>query len=418
MKRRSLILGGAAGVGLAGVALWKPGDQGGPHNTYFARMNSLLRKYGNGRPTMVIDLDRLNHNIDTLTAGIGDKTYRVVVKSLPSLPLLQHVMARAGTQALMVFHQPFLNAVATTLPDSDVLLGKPMPVDAVRAFYKGPRHSRFQADKQVQWLVDTPARLDQYLAFARAAGVHMRVNLELDVGLRRGGFAEPERFDAVLAKIALHSQHLSLAGFMGYEPHLAGVTDELSHPAVQNVLDVYRSFLGRARTAGVDLTSLTINGAGSHTIRLYDKDDVMNDLSAGSGLVKPSDFDTLNLREQQPGVFIAAPILKRYDKLTIPGQDLLADTLPLWDPNTARLYFLYGGYWKANIVSPPGAQDWMYHSTNQSPVMTSKSVDLEVDDYMFLRPTQSEHVMLQFGDLLVFQGEEVVANWPVFHQTG
>ncbi len=418
MKRRTLLLGGAAGAGLAGLALWKPGDEGGPHDAYFARMNNLLRQFGSGRPTMVIDLDRLNHNIDTLTAGIGEKTYRVVVKSLPSLPLLQHVMARAGTQALMVFHQPFLNAVAMNMPESDVLLGKPMPVDAVRAFYSAPRHPRFQADKQVQWLIDTPARLDQYLAFARAAGVHMRVNLELDVGLHRGGFAEPERFDAVLAKIALHPKHLSLSGFMGYEPHLAGVTDELSHPAVQQVLGVYRSFLGRARTAGVDVSSLTINGAGSHTIRLYDKDDVMNDLSAGSGLVKPSDFDTLNLREQQPGVFIAAPILKRYDKLMIPGQDLLADTLPLWDPNTARLYFLYGGYWKANIVSPPGAQEWMYHSTNQSPVMTSKSVDLEVDDYMFLRPTQSEHVMLQFGDLLVFQGDEVVANWPVFHQTG
>jgi D-serine deaminase-like pyridoxal phosphate-dependent protein len=60
----------------------------------------------------------------------------------------------------------------------------------------------------------------------------------------------------------------------------------------------------------------------------------------------------------------------------------------------------------------------MFHSTNQEPVITSDSVDLAVDDYVFLRPTQSEHVMLQFGDLLALRGNEIVDHWPVFQQTG
>ncbi len=141
-------------------------------------------------------------------------------------------------------------------------------------------------------------------------------------------------------------------------------------------------------------------------------------MSAGSGIVKPSDFDTAHLSAQLPSLYIATPILKHYDKLTIPGDPALADILPLWDPNTAQLFFIYGGYWKANVVSPPGVQDWMYHSTNQHPMMASKSVDLTVDDYMFLRPTQSEHVMLQFGDLVVVKGGELVDQWPVFQQTG
>jgi len=60
----------------------------------------------------------------------------------------------------------------------------------------------------------------------------------------------------------------------------------------------------------------------------------------------------------------------------------------------------------------------LYESTNQSPIATSTSVDLQVDDYMFMRPTQSEFVMLQFGDLLTFKGNDFVGTWPVFHQTG
>jgi D-serine deaminase-like pyridoxal phosphate-dependent protein len=60
----------------------------------------------------------------------------------------------------------------------------------------------------------------------------------------------------------------------------------------------------------------------------------------------------------------------------------------------------------------------MYHSTNQQPMMASRSVNLKVDDYMFLRPTQSEHVMLQFGDLVVLKDGELTDQWPVFQQTG
>ena len=83
-----------------------------------------------------------------------------------------------------------------------------------------------------------------------------------------------------------------------------------------------------------------------------------------------------------------------------------------------RLYYIYGGYWKARMVSPPGVPAPLYQSTNQSPINTSTSVDLQVDDYMFLRPTQSEHVMLQFGDLLTVENGVLTGRWPVFHQTG
>src|SRR5690606_38160509 len=110
-----------------------------------------------------IDLERMQHNVDALAGSVGpDKTYRVVVKSLPSVPLLERVMRRARTNALMVFHQPFLNAVAERFPDADVLLGKPMPVAAVRTFYSKLDAQRYDAAGRLQWLIDTPERLRQY----------------------------------------------------------------------------------------------------------------------------------------------------------------------------------------------------------------------------------------------------------------
>src|SRR5690606_22995709 len=111
----------------------------------------------------------------------------------------------------------------------------------------------------------------------------------------------------------------------------------------------------------------TLNGAGSHTLRIYQRDRTMNDLSAGSGVVKPSDFDTFHLADAVPAVFIAAPVLKRYDALRLPGDPWFTDLMSWWDPNLRRLHFIYGGYWKARYVSPSGIPDPIYHSTNQEP---------------------------------------------------
>lgn len=421
MKRRNLLLGGAGVVAAAagGALLWRPDDTGGPHDAYFSRLNDLLKRDGPGRPVMLIDIERMQHNIDTLTTSVGkDKTYRVVVKSLPSVPLLGEVMTRANTNALMVFHQPFLNAIAEAYPDADVLMGKPMPVAAVRTFYRELGGGPYDAAGKVQWLIDTQDRLLQYQALANELGVHMRINVEIDVGLHRGGLPEPAALTPLLQTIAGDSEHLSFAGFMGYEPHLTGMRAQLQDPAVREVLAIYQGFLDSARTAGFDVSKLTLNGAGSHTLRIYERDQTMNDLSAGSGVVMPTDFDTYHLTDNRPALFIATPILKRYDDLKVAGDPWIAEVLSSWNPNMRRLYYIYGGYWKARMVSPPGVPEPLYQSTNQSPVTTSKSVDLQVDDYMFLRPTQSEHVMLQFGDLLAVKDDQLSDYWPVFHQTG
>lgn len=420
MKRRSLLVGGAIAAAAGGAALlWRPEDRGAPHNAYFSKLNNMLKRDGPGRPVMLIDTDRVNTNIDFIVNSVGtNRTYRVVVKSLPSVGLLEHVMRRAKTSYLMVFHQPFLNAIANVFPESDVLMGKPMPVAAAATFYKKLDNARYDAANRVQWLIDSAERLQQYQGLARQLGVKMRINFEIDVGLHRGGLPEPGALGSLLNLIKNDPEHLDFAGLMGYEPHLTGLQASLEHPAVRQVLDIYNGFIEQAKSAGIDVDKLTLNGAGSHTLGIYNHDTTMNDLSAGSGVVKPTDFDTYHLTDNLPALFIATPILKRYDEFKVPGDPALAKLLPLWNPNMRRLYYIYGGYWKARVVSPPGVADPIYQSTNQSPITTSEAVDLEVDDYMFLRPTQSEHVMLQFGDLLPFKGDQLLDPWPIFHQTG
>ncbi len=423
MKRRNLLIGTGltAAAAAGGVLLWRPEDRGAPHDAYFSALNELLKTEGPGRPVLLLDRARMNHNIDVLSRSVGpEKTYRVVVKSLPSVQLLRHTMERAGTRALMVFHQPFLNQIATDFPDSDVLMGKPMPVQAARIFYARHKEtgSGFNPRLQLQWLIDSPARLGDYQKLARELGIHMRINVEIDVGLHRGGIENAAVFDRMLATIAADPSHLSFSGLMGYEPHLTGMGAGLEHPAVQEVLGRYQKFIAAAEASGYDRQALTLNGAGSHTLRIYEKDQTMNDLSAGSGVVKPTDFDTYHLTENQPAAFIAAPVLKTYDSLYVAGDPAAARLLEWFDPNTRRLHYIYGGYWKARYVSPSGIPDPLYHSTNQEPFTTSPAGALAVGDHAFLRPTQSERVLLQFGDLWVVENGSLVDRWDVFQDQG
>ena len=196
------------------------------HDAYFSRLQAALQAEGELLPRLIVDLDRQDHNIDQAVAFAAQagKALRLVEKSLPSFQLLDYIARRAGTRRLMSFHQPFLNLDAQHWPDADILLGKPMPVALAGRFYE--QHSGpFDPQRQLQWLIDTPERLQQYLALAQRRGTRLNINLELDVGLHRGGIPEGEAgavmLRAMLRLLAQHPQHLRFTGFMGYEPHVA-----------------------------------------------------------------------------------------------------------------------------------------------------------------------------------------------------
>ena len=87
MKRRTFVIGA---VGAAAAAAWlKPGDRGEQYSEYFRGLNSALRAQHLGRPVLVVDRERLAANCALLNERIAPgKAYRIVAKSLPSLPLM------------------------------------------------------------------------------------------------------------------------------------------------------------------------------------------------------------------------------------------------------------------------------------------------------------------------------------------
>lgn len=423
MKRRTVLLGGLGGAVGAGFFL-RPSDHGGDHAPYFSTLSSALDSVGAARPTLVIDKARMLENLSTLTTHLqGRFNYRIVAKSLPSLDLLRLVMQSSGSQRLMLFHQPFLNQVAAQLPQADVLMGKPMPVAAAAAFYHHFNSKSaamgFRPEQQLNWLVDSPARLAQYNTLAKSLGQTLRVCIELDVGLHRGGVTTDEQLVAMLDQLQA-SPHIRFSGFMGYEPHIVKLPVGEPLDYRDEAVAVYKHYLAIAqKQLGEQWPGdVILNIGGSPTYQLYNKGDFpFTELAAGSCLVKPSDFDLPSLADHVPSSYIATPVLKAMPTTRIPGIDL-GKLQAMWDPNRERAFFTYGGYWKAQPESPKGlSPNPLYgRSTNQEMLNGSASVNLQPDDWVFLRPTQSEFVFLQFGDIAVYQGGGITERWPVFSE--
>ena len=133
---------------------------------------------------------------------VEKKNYRIVAKSLPSVKLIDYISKKTKTDSVMVFHQPFINRLAEKLPRFEMLLGKPMPVAAARnCLNRMKRTPAFNAAKKIQWLIDSRERLTAYRDLAREKKMKLRVNIELDVGLHRGGLKNVKELDEMLAFI-------------------------------------------------------------------------------------------------------------------------------------------------------------------------------------------------------------------------
>lgn len=415
MKRRSLL--GLGAIALLGGWALRPSDQGQPHAPYFARLNQLLRQQSPGIPLLIVDLERLDQNAELLARQLGSKLpLRLVAKSLASIGMLDYLATKLGTQRFMVFHQPQLNQLAQSFPQSNLLLGKPLPSAAALRFYQQlPTGSAFVPAQQLTWLIDSPTRLGEYAELARALGQPLQIALEIDVGMARGGFATPSRLGEALNWLRANPSPLRVRGLMGYDGHLGHTPlwiEQADAFAQSNAR--YRAFVATA--AGFDdlwPQQPLLNGGGSLSYALHAAGATpLNEVAVGSALLKPSDFDSELLAGHQPALWIASPVLKALAG-QLPFLDEGQEWLQTWNRNRQQAYYLYGGQWPADPVSPAGlSYDPLYgRSANQERLIGSHHSGLRVDDWVFLRPQRAEGLIESFAELYLLRHGRLVGRW-------
>jgi D-serine deaminase-like pyridoxal phosphate-dependent protein len=372
----------------------------------FADLERTLKHNGIGHSVCVVDMTALRHNIRTIKAllpkrapGKAPFVLRLTDKSIPCLPLLAQCETWLGTSRHMIFHLPFLNASLQALPNGEFLFGKPVPGFAIAHWLQnaGDSQTRKHADlARVQWLVDSRERLLELAAIAHEYAVKLRVSLEIDIGLHRGGIPL-EQFAEVVRTFSRES-FVQFAGLMGYDAHVGKVPWKSRSSAHRDVAHSYQAFVdlaGRVRAESV--TNLCLNGSGSLTIGHLVGDEAWFDLSVGSALLKPTDFDIPALQALLPALYIATPVLKAQAGISLPGLTFRA---PLRDT-----VFVAGGNFDGTPVFPEGlGKSPIYgDSFNQMGIHCLQDAGIKREQFVFFRPRQSESIMLRHGSIVAYE---------------
>jgi D-serine deaminase-like pyridoxal phosphate-dependent protein len=427
-----LVLTLVLGVLFILIVILKPRDHGGGYDPYFDRLNKALKENHVGTGRIVIDQDRLDHNLDIIKAHIPSPDhYRIVVKSIPCVGLIRYIRDQINTNKFMVVHRPFLKVILENFESGiDILLGKPLPVFALEEFYEEiAPELKDRAQKEIQWLVDTKSRTLEYLNFAKLNHLHLRLSIEIDIGLHRGGVAVPGDLDEIFEIIQENSGTLTFSGYMGYDghvPHAPAIIHTARTSALiefKDNLSVYKTFIEYGKSKYPELFSgeLTFNSGGSGTYSLFGDYPFITDIGIGGAVLRPKSYPSLFLFDLQPAQFIATPLLKKIKGDLIPFIERIVGIFEWWDPNCQYSFIIYGGGWAGQLVAPKGLQ--LQGLTNDPPnqnlvpnestINGSKNVSLEIGDYVFYHPEQSD-AMFQFEDILIIRDGKVVDCWPVF----
>lgn len=418
-------------VAIVLLIIKKPNKVACSYSPYFEQLNIALQQEHKGASCAVLDLDRLDANSTVIQQNIGDKfKLRLVAKSLPSLDLLTYLMQSIPTNRLMVFSEPFIEEILDNLSaDSlDILLGKPLPVNAVK------RLSEKNHWNTIHWLIDTDSRLKEYIELAKEKNTVLKIALEINIGLQRGGYDTPDKLAKAIDLIKANEDYVQLTGLMGYDGHVPFVPfyinkEKQIQKAFADAQKRYNSFVTVLKKyyPPVEISKMTLNSGGSRTYFYYKnyKDTLsVNEIAMGSGFLTPAQFPELYTCGHQPALYLASPVLKKIETALLPHAEKISPLVNWWNPNLKVSYFMIGGGWPGEVVSPSGIQknsfwdenDKGYSNLlpNQSILSSSDKSPIQVDDFIFTHPWEGDG-MLCFSKVLLYRNSTIIGEWKTYN---
>lgn len=392
-----------------------------------------LRAAVRGRrlPCALLDLDAVDRNCDTLAglaaAGNPGVHLRVASKSLRSVPLLRHLLARLGpiSRGVMTFtaaETAFLAAAGL----ADLLLAYPTLQRADLDDLCGVAARGALA----ALVVDSAEHVTAAAACARAHGVVLPLALDLDVSYRRfGGLVHagvrrsPIRgaADALqLARQVLATPGVTLRGILAYEAQVAGLPDRnpfsrLTNPVKRALRAISRSDVARLRAEVVAALRACagpldlVNGGGTGSLTSTPRDAVITEVTAGSGFVCPHLFDYYSDLTLEPAAFFAVQAARKPDPriVTCHGGGYAAsgqagrDRLPRpWLPGGLTLLAMEG----AGEV--------------QTPLRCAQPAALRAGDPVFFRHAKAGELAEHFCEYLLIRGGELAGSFATYRGQG
>ena len=374
-------------------------------------------------PFAFVDLDAMWANAAAMLGRAGGKPIRVASKSIRCRALLEAILRRdAGFAGLMTFTLPETLWLAEQGFD-DLLLAYPT-VDGAALEALALRAAADPARAPIV-PVDCVEHLDAIQSVLGADAPPVRVCIDVDagwwwlggrvrVGPKRSPLRTPEQVVELAREIEGRPQ-IELDALMAYEGQIAGVPDQ---PPGRRLRGALIRFMQRrsakelaARRAGIvaalsEVVELeVVNGGGTGSLELTGAEEMVTEVTAGSGFFASALFDHYSRFTLTPAAGFALPIVRK--------------------PSPEVATALGGGY----LASGPGDASrlpapWLPAGLEldveegagevQTPLLGAAAANLAVGDRVYLRHAKAGELCERFNQLHLVEGEQIVDVVPTY----
>jgi D-serine deaminase-like pyridoxal phosphate-dependent protein len=375
-------------------------------------------------PFAFVDLDALWSNAREMLGRAAGTPIRVASKSVRCRALLATILdGDAGFRGLMTF----------TLPESlwlhehgfdDMLIAYPTADRGALA-----ELGRLDSEGRPILMVDSVAHLDLIESAAGPAARPLRVCIDLDmswwplggrikIGVKRSPIRTPAQASA-LAREIVRRPGLELAGLMGYEAHIAGLGDSplgkrAQGPVIREIKRRSADEIAERRAAVVAAVSEVaplplVNGGGTGSIHTTRREEVITEITAGSGFYAPTLFDRYSSFRLTPAAMFAMPVVRR--------------------PSGGVATLLGGGYPASGAAGrdrlpaphlPRGLRVDPLEGAGevQTPVTGSAAASLQIGANVYLRHAKAGELCERFNTLYLVRGDAIVDEVPTYRGEG
>ncbi len=366
------------------------------------------------KPCAYVDLNLLERNIEAILGRARDKNVRIASKSIRCVAILQTLLSSSQQIKGMMCYTAKEAAFLASKGFDDLLVAYPVwhPEEISAACEQIERGSK------IILMVDCIEHVQRIDSIASQHDVEVPLCLDIDMstnhfgihfGVYRSSVNTPQKAIDVCGVIQQKS-HVFLDGVMGYEAQIAGLPDKspaknflinfvirrLKKKSKKIVRKRRSEIVNRIIKEGFDLRF--VNGGGTGSVEITSEEDVITEVTVGSGFYSPTLFDYYDNFKHLPAAGFVLEITRKPEPnvFTCHGGGYVAsgsagiDKLP-------RPFLPRG----AKLDSNEGAGEV------QTPIIYKGPFSLNIGDPIFMRHAKAGELCEHFNELYLVKDSKI-----------
>jgi len=379
---------------------------------------------GNKYPLAFVDMDLLDDNIQLIVKRSKNFPIRIASKSIRCAHILdyilksnnqfQGIMSFSGAEAVYLSKKGF----------DDILIAYPVinpeVITEICDELKKSKYINLMVDKLDHVHIINKVGMLNKVKIPISVDIDMSVDFPgLHFGVWRSSIRKPMNLRSILEEIK-QMEYVSLDGLMGYEAQIAGVADKVKGKMLMN--SVVRSLkrfsinkIASKRKKSVDMIKdmgfdlKIVNGGGTGSLESTIREEVITEVTVGSGFFNSHLFDNYSKFRHQPAAGFACTINRHPDKniYTCSGGGYVGSGSP--ESLKLPLPFLPSG---AKLLKNEGAGEV------QTPITYKGNEKLKIGDPVFFRHSKAGELCERFNSLNLIRDGKIEQIVPTYRGEG